>query len=97
MDAATVYENIRALSAEFATERRERQQRAASANSEMSWWPQTSRGCARQGFFLLTGAPPDHGGIWESVGEATRPICEMLRTPMAIRPRPWSAPCTRSC
>jgi len=34
MDAATVYENIRALSAEFATERRERQQRAASANSE---------------------------------------------------------------
>ena len=90
MDAATVYENIRALSAEFATERRERQQRNELVAADL-------RGCARQGFFLLTGAPPDHGGIWESVGEATRPICEMLRTPMAIRPRPWSAPCTRSC
>ena len=89
MDAATVYENIRVLSAEFATERRERQQRRELVAADFAR--------LREAGFLLTGAPPDHGGIWESVGEATRPICEMLRTPMAIRPRPWSAPCTRSC
>jgi alkylation response protein AidB-like acyl-CoA dehydrogenase len=72
MDAAVVYENIRTLSAEFATDRRERQQQ-----NEL-----VAAGFARlrDAGFLLTGAPPDHGGIWESVGESTRPICEMLRT-----------------
>ena len=43
MDADTVYENIRALSDQFATERGER-------HSDGSSSPQTSRGCERQGF-----------------------------------------------
>jgi alkylation response protein AidB-like acyl-CoA dehydrogenase len=72
MDAGTVYENIRSLSAEFATERRERQQRRELVAADFAR--------LREAGFLLTGAPADHGGIWESVGESTRPICEMLRT-----------------
>ncbi len=72
MDAGTVYENIRALSAHFATERRERQQRRELVGADFAR--------LREAGFLLTGAPVDHGGIWESVSASTRPICEMLRT-----------------
>jgi alkylation response protein AidB-like acyl-CoA dehydrogenase len=72
MDAGTVYENIRALSAQFATERRERQQRRELVGTDFAR--------LREAGFLLTAAPVDHGGIWESVSESTRPICEMLRT-----------------
>jgi alkylation response protein AidB-like acyl-CoA dehydrogenase len=71
MDAATVYENIRALSAEFATERRERQQRRELVAADFAR--------LREAGFLLTGVPVDHGGVWESVSESTRPMCEMLR------------------
>ncbi len=72
MDADTVYQNIRVLSAQFATERRERQQRRELVAADFAR--------LREAGFLLTGAPVDHGGIWESVSESTRPICEMLRT-----------------
>jgi alkylation response protein AidB-like acyl-CoA dehydrogenase len=72
MDAATVYENICALAAEFATERRERQQRRELVASDFAR--------LREAGFLLTGVPVDHGGIWESVSGSARPICEMLRT-----------------
>jgi alkylation response protein AidB-like acyl-CoA dehydrogenase len=72
METAEVYENIRALSAEFATERRERQQRRELVVADF----------ARLGDagFLLTGVPIDQGGICESVRASTRSICEMLRT-----------------
>jgi alkylation response protein AidB-like acyl-CoA dehydrogenase len=72
MDAGTVYENIRALSAHFAAERRERRQRRELVAADFAR--------LREAGFLLTGAPVDHGGIWESVSGSTRPICEMLRT-----------------
>src|SRR6266446_8141360 len=72
MDANAVYENIRALSNQFATERRERQQRNGLVAADFAR--------LREAGFLLTGAPIDHGGIWESVSESTRPVCEMLRT-----------------
>jgi alkylation response protein AidB-like acyl-CoA dehydrogenase len=72
MDAATIYENIRVLSAGFGTERRERQQRRELVAADFA--------LLREAGFLLTGAPADHGGIWESVSESTRPICEMLRS-----------------
>jgi alkylation response protein AidB-like acyl-CoA dehydrogenase len=72
MDAGTVYENLRSLSAEFAAERRERQQRRGLMSADFAR--------LREAGFLLTGAPVDHGGIWESVSGSARPICEMLRT-----------------
>jgi len=72
MDANAVYENIRALSNQFATERRERQQRNGLVAADFAR--------LREAGFLLTGAPIDHGGIWESVSESTRPVCDMLRT-----------------
>jgi alkylation response protein AidB-like acyl-CoA dehydrogenase len=71
MDAGTVHENLRAISAGFATERRERQQRRELMADDFAR--------LRDGGFLLTGAPVDHGGVWESVSGSTRPICEMLR------------------
>jgi alkylation response protein AidB-like acyl-CoA dehydrogenase len=72
MEAGTTCENIRALSAEFATERRERQGRRELVAADFAR--------LRDAGFLLTGVPVDHGGIWESVSRSTRPICEMLRT-----------------
>jgi len=60
MDAGTVYENIRAISADFAAERRERQQRRELVAADFAR--------LRNAGFLLTGVPLDHGGIWESVG-----------------------------
>jgi alkylation response protein AidB-like acyl-CoA dehydrogenase len=71
MDAGAVYENIGGISADFATERRDRQQRRALVARDFAR--------LRDAGFLLTGVPVDHGGIWESVCGSTRPICEMLR------------------
>jgi alkylation response protein AidB-like acyl-CoA dehydrogenase len=72
MDANTVYENLRAISADFAAERRERQQRRELVAADFARLHDAG--------FLLAGVPVDHGGIWESVGASARPICEMLRT-----------------
>jgi alkylation response protein AidB-like acyl-CoA dehydrogenase len=72
MDACTVYENIRAISADFAAERRERQRRRELVAADFAR--------LRDAGFLLTGVPVEEGGIWQSVGGSARPICEMLRT-----------------
>jgi alkylation response protein AidB-like acyl-CoA dehydrogenase len=72
MDANTVHENISALSAHFATERRERQQRRELVAADFAR--------LREAGFHLMGVPAEHGGVWESVSRSTRPICEMLRT-----------------
>src|SRR5713226_5454561 len=72
MDAATVFENIQQTTAQFASQRRERQERRGLVAADFAQ--------LREAGFLLTGAPVDHGGIWESVSGSTRPICEMLRT-----------------
>jgi alkylation response protein AidB-like acyl-CoA dehydrogenase len=70
MDAGTVYQNLRAISADLAAERRERQQRRELVGVDFAR--------LRDAGFLLTGVPVDHGGIF---GKASaRPICEMLRT-----------------
>ena len=71
MDSDTVYENIRALSDQFAAERGERQQRRELVAADFAR--------LREAGFLLTGVPVGHGGVWESVSGSTRPICEMLR------------------
>jgi alkylation response protein AidB-like acyl-CoA dehydrogenase len=71
MDAATVQRNVSTIAANFAEERRERQQRRNLVASDFDR--------LRDAGFLLTGVPIGHGGIWESVPRSARPICEMLR------------------
>jgi alkylation response protein AidB-like acyl-CoA dehydrogenase len=71
MEASEVCENIRALSIQFAAERRARQRRCELAASDFAR--------LRDAGFLLTGVPVDHGGIWQGVAKSARPICEMLR------------------
>jgi alkylation response protein AidB-like acyl-CoA dehydrogenase len=71
MEAIEVCRNIQALSAEFATERRERQRRRELVPADFARLEDAG--------FLLTGVPVDHGGIWESVSGSARPICDMLR------------------
>ena len=71
MDAATVHENIRAVSAEFAMQRRERQQRRELVAVDFAKLGDAG--------FLLTGVPVEYGGVWQSVRQSARPICDMLR------------------
>ena len=59
------------LSARFASERAERQQRRALERADFD--ALTDAG------FHLTGVPPDMGGINGGVQDFTRPLCEMLR------------------
>jgi len=72
MDARTILENVREVSARFTTERSERQQRRGLVAADFAQ--------LREAGFPLTGVPVDHGGIWESVRQSTRPLCELLRT-----------------
>jgi alkylation response protein AidB-like acyl-CoA dehydrogenase len=71
MDARTILANAR-VSAHFAAERRERQQRQGLVAADFAQ--------LREAGFPLVGVPVDHGGIWESVRRSTRPLCELLRT-----------------
>jgi alkylation response protein AidB-like acyl-CoA dehydrogenase len=71
MDAAIVLANIRDLAVQFASERRERQQRRHLDSADFN------RLC--EAGFPLTGVPIEYGGIWESVPRSARPICDMLR------------------
>ena len=90
MDASIVHENLRAISADFAAERRERQRRRELVAADFAR--------LRDAGFLLTGVPVDHGGIWESVGASARPICECcVPSPMATLRLPWFVRCTRPC
>jgi alkylation response protein AidB-like acyl-CoA dehydrogenase len=72
MDARTILANVRQVSAHFAAERRERQQRQGLVAADFAQ--------LREAGFPLVGVPVDHGGIWESVRQSTRPLCELLRT-----------------
>jgi alkylation response protein AidB-like acyl-CoA dehydrogenase len=70
MNATEVLENVRGISQAFAAERKERQKRRHLD-------PADFRALANAGF-LLTGVPEARGGLWRSVRESTRPICEIL-------------------
>jgi alkylation response protein AidB-like acyl-CoA dehydrogenase len=72
MDARTILERVREVSARFATERSERQQRRRLVAADFAQ--------LREAGFPLTGVPVDQGGIWESVRQSTRPLCDLLRT-----------------
>ena len=71
MQASEVFVNIRDVSAQFALEREVRQRRRELAAADFEQ--------LREAGFLLTGAPMEEGGIWESVQHSARPICDMLR------------------
>ncbi|MXY47357.1 MAG: hypothetical protein F4Y44_10350 [Chloroflexi bacterium] len=66
-----VVENVKELSARFASERSQRQQRRALEKTDFD--------ALMDAGFHLTGAPPEVGGINGGVEEFTRPLCEMLR------------------
>jgi alkylation response protein AidB-like acyl-CoA dehydrogenase len=72
MDVRTILDNVRGVSACFAAERRERQQRQGLVGADFAQ--------LREAGFPLAGVPVDHGGIWQSVRRSTRPVCELLRT-----------------
>lgn len=67
----TILDNIQAISAQFATERRDRQRRRELVKADFDR-------LAAAGF-LLTSLPVAEGGVWESIPKSTGPICEMLR------------------
>ena len=66
-----VVENIKELSAQFASERAERLRRRELATADFEALVDAG--------FHLTGVPPDMGGLNGGIAEATRPLCEMLR------------------
>jgi alkylation response protein AidB-like acyl-CoA dehydrogenase len=71
IDAVTILDNIRGISAQFAQERRERQRRRELVQADFD--------VLRDAGFLLTGVPVECGGIWEDVGRSIRPVADMLR------------------
>jgi alkylation response protein AidB-like acyl-CoA dehydrogenase len=72
MDAHMILKNVSEVAARFAAERGERQQRRGLVAADFAQ--------LREAGFLLAGVPIDQGGIWESVRQSTRPLCELLRT-----------------
>ena len=72
MEATAVLDGVRQISERFAADRKERQRRRHLD-------PVDFQALADAGF-LLTGVPVAQGGLWASVRESTRPLCEVLRT-----------------
>jgi alkylation response protein AidB-like acyl-CoA dehydrogenase len=70
--AQTVHENVRNVGEAFAADRKERQRRRHLDKADFDRLADAG--------FLLTGVPEARGGLWRSVNESTRPLCEVLRT-----------------
>jgi alkylation response protein AidB-like acyl-CoA dehydrogenase len=71
-DASSILEKVRAIAAELAAQRRERQRRRELDPADFARLAEAG--------FLRTGVPADMGGLWQSVPRSTRPVCELLRT-----------------
>jgi len=71
MDAHAVLDNVTGIAAEFAGQRRERQQRGYLDPADFA--------ALADAGVLLTGAPATMGGLWVDIGTSTRPFCEILR------------------
>lgn len=71
MDPETILDNVRQVSDRFAADRNERQLRRHLDPADFQQ--------LAEGGFLLSGVPVAQGGLWASVRESTRPICELLR------------------
>ena len=72
ISAQTVLDGVRALAAEFAQQRNERQRRRALDPADFDR--------LREAGFLLCAVPVEHGGLWEGASRSTRLVCELLRT-----------------
>ena len=71
METREIFDNLRDISARFASERTERQLRRGLVKADFDQ--------LKRAGFLLTGVPVELGGVWESSARSTRPVCEMLR------------------
>jgi alkylation response protein AidB-like acyl-CoA dehydrogenase len=71
VDASAILDRVRAVSAEFASQRAARQRRRELDPADFDR--------LRDAGFLLSAVPADQGGIWENAARSTRPICELLR------------------
>jgi alkylation response protein AidB-like acyl-CoA dehydrogenase len=67
-----VQKRIAATASEWATERKERQHRRELVRADFD--------ALAEAGFTLTGVPESMGGLWRSIEESTRPVCELLRT-----------------
>jgi len=72
MNTQTVLANVREIARSFAAQRAERQQLRTLNLDDFNR--------LREAGFLLTGVPAAEGGLWQSAGQSTREICELLRT-----------------
>jgi alkylation response protein AidB-like acyl-CoA dehydrogenase len=66
-----ILDNVAAVAADFADQRRERQLRRGLERTDFDRLAEAG--------FLLTGVPVEQGGVWESVPRSTRGVCELLR------------------
>jgi alkylation response protein AidB-like acyl-CoA dehydrogenase len=71
-DAQIILKNIEEISADFASERAERQRRRELVKADFDR--------LREAGFLMVGVPAEFGGIWENDTVSTRVVCEILRT-----------------
>jgi alkylation response protein AidB-like acyl-CoA dehydrogenase len=71
VDAAAVRAEVARVADGFAVDRSARQQRRYLERADFDLLAEAG--------FLLTGVPREQGGIWSSVAESTRDVCEILR------------------
>jgi alkylation response protein AidB-like acyl-CoA dehydrogenase len=71
VDIPSITENVRAVSAQFAQDRRRRQQRRELDPSDFDQ--------LKAAGVHLAGVLAEHGGLWKSTSQSTRAICEVLR------------------
>ncbi|MCA9121080.1 MAG: hypothetical protein H6822_30655 [Planctomycetaceae bacterium] len=72
MNFNDVHDRVASISAAFALDRSSRQVRRHLETSDFDK--------LRSAGLHLVGLPVDAGGLWKSVSESTRPICQMLRS-----------------
>jgi alkylation response protein AidB-like acyl-CoA dehydrogenase len=71
MNIATINENVRAVANQFAGDRGDRQRRRELVLADFDQ--------LKAAGLHLMGVLAEHGGLWESVAQSTRPICDLLR------------------
>src|SRR5262245_12687879 len=71
MHSAEILANIVEIAEGFARDRPARQLRRSLDPADFD--------ALRSAGFLRTGAPSESGGIWESMAQSTRPVCDILR------------------
>ncbi len=90
MDAVTVFENVQQTAAQFAVERRQRQQRRSLVAADFAQ--------LKEAGFHLTGVPIDQGASGKACARLpARFVTRCACLPTAIRRSPWFALCIQPC